>query len=147
MVGGELQGWLLRGEALKLYRSFLRTVAQGAPPASRGGWVWGVEGACRSDAARRRRTHRPPAPPPGAAELRGEVRREFERHRAAADPHQVWGVWLVREWVPLAPRAPRAPPRHDTLPTHPPTPAQRKWLLSDGRQRLKQLGEMLGMQQ
>ena len=51
-----------------------------------------------------------PAPPRPAAELRREVRQQFEAHRQPQDQQAI------------------------------------KFLLSDGRLKLKQLGEMLGMQ-
>ncbi|KAL4539191.1 hypothetical protein Ndes2526B_g02549 [Nannochloris sp. 'desiccata'] len=73
-----LQDFIFRGEALKLYREFIR-ITRSAPKQSQG-------------------------------ELRAEVRREFDAHREVPDRHT------------------------------------QKFLLSDGRTRLKQLSEMLGMQ-
>jgi hypothetical protein len=106
-----LQDFIFRGEALKLYREFIRTT-RSVPKQSQGKYFTKLLAfiCLIVGGARCRYSPLNPAIKTYAGELRAEIRREFDSHREVPDRHT------------------------------------QKFLLSDGRTRLKQLSEMLGMQ-
>lgn len=111
----DLKAFILRSEVLHLYRSMLRVSKGAGDSASRG---------AQSCAPQQQLLPLPhlaslppaiPEPQPfllsaAAAELRGEIRRQFDLQRQKNEPQAI------------------------------------RFLLSDGKLKLKQLGEMLGMQ-
>lgn len=108
MAGPDLRAFILRSEVLHLYRHLLRAAKGAQDTASRG--APRTCGCCRRRPARNALSKacpdcsclnpsRSPRPSPPAAELRGEIRRQFEAQRWQQEPTAI--RFLLSDGAPV----------------------------------------------